>query len=364
MRFRPVAGGTGVAKRGRRMRFPALLLSLAMIPACVDLDDDVPEGEDGLGDYDESTTDDKADTTEVRVRIDGLTVWVDPVARRTAAGYVIDGRASRNLAGVHSWVPDDAFATTAITGPRSFTVTYAPGHELNTMLAGTPIFVDLDPVTGEDATAAVFVKPRLTGFAGSSKLYVHKTVAPVLVYGELAYRGTVTASDGYGALASDNGDVTQLDATHFAIDWSYSAIATGVRVTATKGTATVTKTATLEVAVARLGLTRQDAREVWSSAPNAYRVAEDLRVHLEGWYADHGADVVGSGGNSLADAEAAIDPAQIEEVLVADEDPHAHALGAYRVFRHPDVAFPGSDNVWFVVYERSSNRLVEVYDFN
>ncbi len=336
-------------RMGVAMRFPALLLSLAVIPACVDVDDDVPEGEDGVGDFDDATTDDKADTGEIRARIDGMTVWVDPVARKTAAGWTVDARASRNLEDVHAWVPDDAFATTAVTGPRTFTVTFAFGHELNTMLSGTPIFVDVDPVTGDTATAAVFVKPRLTGFGGSSKLYVHKTVTPVLASGGLAYRGQVTVSEGYGEVASTGGAVTPLDATHVAIDWTYDALATGVRVTA-RGSAVVSKTATLEVAVARLGLTRLDAREVWSSAPNAYRVAEDLRVHLE---PDHGAEVLD-----------AIDPTKIEEVLVADEDPYAHDLGAYRVFRHPDVVFPGSDIVWFVAYERATNNLVEVYDFN
>lgn len=385
------------------MRFPTLLAATLMtIPACaVDAVDPA--------DVDEVTVDDgKADATaELRVRVDGLTVWMDPVARRTPAGWVIDGRASRNLAGVSSWVPDDAFAEAAITSARSFTVTFALGHELNTMLSGLPIFVDLDPTTGASATAAVWIKPRLTGFAGSSRIYLNTTIDPVYVGGELVYRGGATTAAGYGELAAwgDAGPatVTAQPSRKFRIDWTYDALANAgtVHATARKDAATVEKTATLQVAVARLGLTRLDPSVVWertceadvqacldglsgadAGACGSYRevqacggiateaeivpeqLANELRGHLIDWYAAHGADVVASGGNTLAQAQAAVDAASFEEVTNAEDNPNGHDLATYVVHRHPDVAFPGSDRVWFVVHERATGAPVEIYDFN
>jgi hypothetical protein len=96
----------------------------------------------------------------------------------------------------------------------------------------------------------------------------------------------------------------------------------------------------------------------------ADRFADDLRDALVDYYAAHGGDIVGSGGNSLADAQAAVDASLVLTLENADEDPHAHDFADFVVFSHPDVTFPGSDIVWFGAYDIETGTLESVYDFN
>lgn len=98
--------------------------------------------------------------------------------------------------------------------------------------------------------------------------------------------------------------------------------------------------------------------------PGPERFAEDLRAWLPSWYDDHGLEAQTTEGNTLPEAIGAVDPALVTEVTDPEEDPFAHDLEVYEVWRHPDVVWPGSDIVWHGAYERASGELVEVYDFN
>lgn len=104
-------------------------------------------------------------------------------------------------------------------------------------------------------------------------------------------------------------------------------------------------------------------RDDAATAPASTRMAADLRAYLVGYYASH-PELVSFGANTLAQAQAAVASAKFEQVTLAEEDPYAHDLTQFWVFRHPDVTFPGSDIVWFVVYDKSTDALVEIYDFN
>ncbi len=399
-----------------RLMLPALLATLAA--GCVDdLGDDVPEGEDGLGDHDDGAGDDaKADGTgEVRARIEGLTVWMDPAAYRVASGaWIVEGRASRNLAEVFSFVPDDAFAEAAITGKRTFTLTFRDGHELNTMLSGLPLFVKVTPVTGAPATAAVWLQPELARISGSTKINLHSAIEPVWVGGELAYRGVATTTNGWAGLAvTVSGGVAPTVRARTArtseLDWAFDGLLASadassdrVRVTASRQGVVVEKTAAIDFAVQRLALTRRDPYEVWqrdcdddvraclialpdgavdagdcgsyrevqacggiehAGPPAAAQLVTDFRDYLVYWYGEHGADVVASGGNDLAAAQAAVDAAGFELVTDPAEDPSGHDLTQTWVLRHRDVTFPGSDRVWFVAYEKVSGGFLEAYVF-
>ena len=357
---------------------PRVLILPLLVCACADSVLD----ESGAADTAEAGEDGKFDSTgELRVRIDGMTLWVDTFARVEGEGdervYVIDGRASRNLASVHSWVPDDAFGQAEVVSARSFEVRLTSGHEQNTLLSGMPIFVDLTSTTGEPAHAAIWLSPRATRFAGSYKLYVHTAIEPVWSGGELSYRGQVTVPAGWQTSATVAGSsapaVFSLDARHAGIDYTFDQVSramvgTPITITAGDGDEVVQKAVGLSPRAVRIGLTRRDPREVWPPAqadgPSGETMAGDLRDWLIVHYQNHGADIVASGGNDLAAAQAAVDPAAFEELADPEEDPHGHDFADVRVYRHPDVIFPGSDLVWFVVYERSSGTFLEAYDFN
>ncbi len=394
-----------------------VVVATLLFAGCLTPDDDLPEGEDGVGDLDETTADPdgKADaTSEIRARIDGLTVWVDPAMVARDGAWILEGRASRNLDAIQSWVPDDAFATAAITGKRTFEVRFAAGHELDTLLSGLPIFVTVTPTSGDPATAAVWVAPRLTAMTGSSRIYLHTAIEPVWVAYELVYRGAATIATGWGELQvwTDGGPAPQPVATGgraWRIDGSYEALAGGlgagrpVHAAVYKDGVSAEKSASIALRVTRLGLTRLDAAVVWErtcdddvaaclaalpagtidtgacgsyrqvqscggldvpEAPAGVTMADDLRAHLVGWYAQHGADVAAAGGNTLAQAQAAVDAYGFERVELAEEDPEAHDLTTTWVFRHGDVVYPGSDIVWFVAYDKGTGALLRVYDFN
>ena len=96
---------------------------------------------------------------------------------------------------------------------------------------------------------------------------------------------------------------------------------------------------------------------------DAARFADDLRAHLDAWYAAHEADVADAGGATLAEAVMAVDVALVSPVLDPADDPFGDDLAATAVFTHPDVVFVGSDRAWFGAYRLSDGSNLYVQDF-
>jgi hypothetical protein len=197
-----------------------------------------------------------------------------------------------------------------------------------------------------------------------------------------------------------------LGANQWHFDWTYDALALaafpradGVSFEASSASGSLVKSARFEQRVLRIAMTTKDPYTLWPSPecdpevaacmqatagddlgacgsyrevsrcdgmalPGPDRFASDLSDHLVGWYATHGADVAAAGGNTLEQAQQAIDAGSVTELTDPAEDPHGHDFADTIVLSHPDVAFPGSDNVWFGAYERASGTLLEIYDFN
>jgi hypothetical protein len=385
---------------------------------------EAPTGQEdtsGVGpDTAEQLDDGKADSVELSVRTGVTTLWVDKiVAVGNANGQpvlTIAAHTSRNLASVSSWVPDDAFGEAKVVGPRSFTVTFTGGHEINTMLSDLPIFVDIQTKTGTPSkyTARLRLAARLARMSGSSSIKPSSVINPVYVRDEvnpLRYRGTAATTapaTAFSVLGEESSDptVTSLSPTSWQFDWSYdnlalSAFPAGDFVTfeATTANGVKQKHAEFDMRVLSLAMTTKDASMVWptpscdpkvkscvkatpgadlgacgsyrevqrciyATDPDATTFAGDLTGHLVSWYAQHGADVASAGGNTLEQAQAAVSAGLVEEVTDPEGDPNAHDLSTTIVFSHPDVAYPGSDIRWFGAYDRGSGELLEIYDFN
>ena len=385
----------------------ALTLLLSLTACAVPMEeDDQTLPWDGEGESIE-VDDAKADAAgEIRVRARAMTVWVRPVLEPREDGtFVIRGRASRNLGEAFSFVPDDAFGTTRILSARTFEVALGP-HEASTLMFGLPLFVSLTPATAPEQRVTVLVagRARFAQISGARSIWLVSTLRPVYVDAAVVYRATIGAT---GAEQVRVGEVVASlddDGRGFHADIPFDTVSgwahSGETLAVTAGSAT--KTALAQLVLARVEITDRDAYDAWpplecrpetlaclvaldgatdtASCGDAYpvtrclgaleesasystRFADDLRAHLEGWYARYGADVIASGGNDLAAARAAVDVSQITEVTDASEDPFGHDLATTVVVRHPDVAFPGSDRVWFGAYERSTGTLVEVIDF-
>ncbi len=225
---------------------------------------------------------DELAANELKVAVDGLTVWFKPVARPELRNgrsvWVISGRTSKNLAqdGVRSFVFDDVLGAGAVISARKFEIELDSQSELNSLLSGVRLYVSIQPLVGAPATATLFLAPRLDGFAGSSKIWVSTVVKPVYD-GELTYRARVRTG------AGSDPTVTTSDAAVFSVErragttdeWNVDFdFATFVfaanppsdpvhfRYTDSGGVLRE-KTGALYPALMQLGITREDAYDVW-----------------------------------------------------------------------------------------------------
>lgn len=227
----------------------------------------------------------KEDGPELRVRAGQMTMWIDriAVASRDASGQpiaVIEGRTSRNLAGVSSWVPDDAFGSARQRTLRTFEIELRGGHEINTLLSGLPIFVAFDTATGAIThyDGMIVLAPRFAGFEGSTDIFIDAAIDPV--WGgtpddPLRYRGHLSTSapaDQVTAEAAE-GAAPRIDPESeltWQLEWNYpllervATLATQpVRFTAEGAGIAASKSAAVELHAVQIGLTTADPRDVF-----------------------------------------------------------------------------------------------------
>ncbi|NPD28485.1 hypothetical protein HPP06_34200 [Corallococcus exiguus] len=202
---------------------------------------------------------------------------------------VLHATANRYLNYVFSYVPDDAFGQANIISERRLEVLLPEGHELNSILAGLPLFITVNTNTGTPThyTAKIEVAPRFYDFRGATNLWVEEAVTPRYVVDgleSLMYRGSadvaatslnVTAPDGIPT-------VSRVDADTFNLDWRYNALYQAIdpHTQALTFTAALTaggtaqKTGRLVARVTSLALTTSDAYDVWPS-PNCQPAVYD-----------------------------------------------------------------------------------------
>lgn len=209
------------------------------------------------------------------VRADGLTVRVDRLTRaRTGAQgpeVVARGRTSRAFDHVFSWVPDDAFGTATQTGVTRFELDLDAGYELNSILSGLPLMVQLHTPTGRvrDYNAWVGLAPELLAPLAPPGVTVEPQVQPVYVrdpVNTLRYRATIAAPGAQsltvqapsGAAPAVHGDGV------WQLDWTYDALALAAGTTVTVDGAAFTLQP--RVVVSELGLTTEDPYLLWSTA--------------------------------------------------------------------------------------------------
>lgn len=358
---------------------------------------------------------------ELVAKASGITVWLDPALRPTTRfdqpAWVIAGRTSKNIEGVFSFSSDDEFAEAIQLSPRKFEI-YMDAGQAEHLISGYRLLLDLDTTSGSTRQyfASIRIAPRFDDFHGSSKITLHKTVTPFVFGQEIRFRNLIGLASGYAnptAVTEAGASPMQIgpSGSSFAMDWAGAdllAAATSaddeIAVSAEKGSQTATRFQGSELYVKSLQLIDSGMPlEVWPDPSctasvraclqalpasqldrsscgaaidvracvneialpiDAPRFTANLSDHLVGWYADHGADVEASGGNTLAEAQALCSAAKVEEVTDPEGDPDAHDLTQFRVFRHPDVVWPGSDIAWFGAYDKATGALVAIYDFN
>lgn len=364
-------------------------------------------------------SDEAADSAEqLRVRADGMTIWAEPQVL-SANTWLFRARSSYTLADVDARIASDD-ARAELVSARKFEVRLT-AQQMEDNLGGVPLIVRLTTASGLEYHAMLGARARFEGSTGSSKLYPWKNITPIAVAGERIFRGRVTTPDDFVMVAGWNDDdsepiVSREDDQHWLFDWypgrlMWAAHPTEDALEIVGDDADGTRyrrSAPILMKISRMGVTNEDPADAWpvpscetdtrtcladydlatddletcgswaevapcldeeTDDPDdteawVQRFATDLRHAVIDHYAEHGDDIVASGGNTRPQALLAVDSAQIEEVDDPEAVPSGHDLQTHRVFTHPDVTFPGSDIVWFGVYDREDGELIEVYSFN
>jgi len=392
-----------------RIASSLLLLCFPLLGACAATD---PASE---GDATES--DELAAGTSVGAHVPGMTVWLDPVAvaewRYEQWVWVVRGRTSKNLAAAFSYSGDDEFGEALVTSKRKFEFV-ADGPSMIHLLEGHALFIQLDTTTGSQTRyfATVEMSSRFARFTGSSKIFVHQDLDPIVTGGRVLFRSEASTSKGVTGLEVSapvaRPEETVFIAPSYRSDWTWPNLllaaeppADPIQFTGASSSGSVAKEAGVDVAVGSLTLSTtapsvdpvcepsvlaclqglSDAAGDTSVcgqagvvqpcmyylgplAPSAATFASDLTLWLGSWYADHGQDALSSGGAALLTAQAAVHAAEVAPVTDPAADPQGHDLSKLVVFSHPDVVWPGSDRVWFGAYDRATGNLQSIYDFN
>lgn len=253
-----------------------LALSLVGLFGCGVSDSYVDDSE-----LDAEATVDAELTRDLKASAGGLTVSIRPVLEARLVGnetrWFLRGSANQDLSAVFSFVPDDGFGEATLTGARTFEVSVDSMSELNTVLSGLRLLVNVTPVGATRAlTVGLDVAPRFTGISGSTRLSLTPDVAPVFARGGLTYRGAVRTAVSNLTSVSHGAQFSARTAPgEYAVDFSFEALrsalvdgAAGGRVqfVATQPPSTLrTKTALLVVTVKRVQMTTSDPYDIWPS---------------------------------------------------------------------------------------------------
>jgi hypothetical protein len=210
--------------------------------------------------------------TEIKVKTTSLTVWMRPAATtRIENGrtvFVLRGRASKNLDAVTPFIADDGFAQARTLSARTFEVVLDGGHEINSMLSGLRLFLDLD-VHGSTIpyTVALELQPRYVRFSGVSSIYVTAAMKPILANGGLVYRGRVKT--GFGALVVSGARTTVRTGgpdTVWNVDAPFETLLVDHMFTLDRDGGFYVKTAGVDAALSMLGITTADPQVTWADS--------------------------------------------------------------------------------------------------
>lgn len=208
-----------------------------------------------------------------------LSDWATVQTATTPAQLTLPGSSSRNLTEAFSWVPDDAFGETT-WDVKQFAVTLRDGHEINTVLSGSPLFVRLQTASGTPNLfqARVTAYPAFFNRTGTSAFSLAQSTRPVMVrdpVDPLRYRVFVTTNRPVEAMDFVLPSGARIPATRQADDqWSmdltfgqvHSALGQTITVEGVRGETRFVKNAVLTARVQSVAVTSDDPSVVWPTA--------------------------------------------------------------------------------------------------
>ena len=381
---------------------------------CAETTVDPDEGETAEVGFDDA----RADSLEpLYLRAAGMSIWAAPGIVPEEEEWVLSARTSYDLASVAATI-HGAEVGARLTSARKFEVRMTAAQVAEN-LAETPLVVELRTRSGLVRHAMFVARARFGASSGSSKIYPWRNIKPVVVARETTFRGRLTTPADFVSLDGRNDDdsepeMHQEDERHWiadfatwALPWAANPTEDAVAFVGEDAAGRIySRRVPIVFEIAKLGITSESPQEAWpapacadavrscveqhdadrddleicGSASQVHpclpqasdddiedwkpRFASAFRKHLIAYYGEHESDIAQMGGNTRPEALLIVDTRKIAEITDPDEVPSGHDLRDFRVFTHPDVIFPGSDTLWFGVFDRASGQLVEIYDFN
>lgn len=399
-------------------------LALALVLSACGTATDTKEPEQG---EDASTTlntdldDSKADAPGTwSVKTDGLTLWVDTSLEPTFGNkqtlWVLRGRVSKSMSELRAYDVDGDVLHGAMVSARKFELLLTPDEVLE-MISGGRIYLDFVPREGRTPLYHGMVQfaPRFADWAGTSAIFVFRAVNPVIVGDELIFRGRAKTKDGYELelvyTDDDAGPALYDDEPgEYHFDWTSDALMLAADPpddpvwfrASDSASRPVQKTASLQMRLVQMGVGTDSPLLAWPraectaevrtcldglSSPDtstcgwAYEVSPcladvvlplaadparfvaDLELTISRWYEQHEADVRAANGRTLDAALQAIDVQNVGKLIAAEVDMFGYDPAHFDVFYHVDPVFPGSDRIWYGVYDRAGT-LIGMQDVN
>jgi hypothetical protein len=215
----------------------------------------------------------------VRVRAGVLTVWIDPHLRTEVRDnrvvHIVRGRTSRKLKELSTFIHDDGFGDARIINPTTFEVIIRSDHELNSMLAGLPLFLRFVAASGvpNEHQAQLVIAPRLVKIDGPASVRFDAPLTPIATRdgGEgVRYRGRVFTTQTTKWLSvevEDSYPSARLSARVFRFDLWYHDLHeltdTLLVARAQFASGQAITRAHVELVVASIGLTTKSAELTW-----------------------------------------------------------------------------------------------------
>jgi hypothetical protein len=201
--------------------------------------------------------------------------WGD-VWTTTPPQLELNGSSSRNLTFASAWVPDDVHGLTTWSA-RQFSVLLRDGYEINSVISGLPLYVDLKTTTGtpNDFTARLLVHPGFYPRSGTSAMALAQTCTPIRVRDSvdpLRYRASVVTNQAINSVDLILPDSTRIAGvvrpnSQYIFDLTFTqihaALGQTVTIEAIGPTRNYLKYGVLNAKVEEVQVTSGDASVVW-----------------------------------------------------------------------------------------------------
>ncbi len=325
---------------------------------------------------------------EVRLRADGLTVWMRPKIETPTdfrSTWILSGRISRNISTINGTVDGDQLDIAHVSN-RKFEISITTDLFEKALIHG--LLVNVETSAGTH-TIRLSLEGRLSRGDGSSYIYPYRQIRLIADGGKPVFRATVSTRKNFDTLNGTNDDDSEpsslkvsdrkfyLDFQQGLLTWAATPYHDALVLVGHANGKRYHRHAFIGLALVKIGLTNSDPAEMWPTpqcdeagdvhqqlacGPHPKEAlfrtfANDFRSFIISHYRANSDDIEQAGGVHRTQALLTVDTARMYEITSSSHtDDSAHTI----LLAHPDILFPDSGKRWVGAYDRSSGDLLEI----